>query len=145
MNVKNKFQFSKILVILTALIFLFCIFKSISVDLSTAIDTTVYVTLVTVSGGIFGMTLKWYLMKSQLENSYKIQNGMYKDVMNYRLEYNTKMMELKNKYKITDDDISIIESESPMDDMSEEMLNKVTNNINTYTDDALQSPEIQTY
>ena len=65
----------------------------------------------TVSGGIFGATLKHYLNKSQAENVYKLKLGLYKDASREHYKYNERMLELKHRYGLVrtmDDDLDDI-------------------------------------
>ena len=75
---KNKFQFSKLIVIVACTIFAVCLYKGFTVDFSTVIDMSFYVTSITVSGSVFLTTIVWYLKKSQSENNVKLKIELYK-------------------------------------------------------------------
>ena len=108
---QDKLQYSKILPIATGLIFLGVLIKCLSLNYDSYTDTAIFATALTVSGGIFGATLKHYLNKSQAENVYKLKLGLYKDASREHYKYNERMLELKHKYGLVrtmDDDLDDI-------------------------------------
>ena len=140
-----KFQFSKILTLGSLLLFICALFKGFTTDFSQVYDTTVYVTAITISGGIFGVCLKSYMSKSKAENIYKIQRAMYEDIMNIKLSYNEYMMQLNQKYHMTQEDIDMIDTISPINDGVEDVLNDMKENINNHLYDTKQEDEIEHY
>ena len=108
MNKVPKIQFSKLLTIGSLLLFVWTLFKGLYIDYTSVYDTTVYVTAITISGGIFGVCLKAYMSKSKAENIYKVQKTMYEDIMGIKLRYNEQMMKLIKEYQITQDEIDIM-------------------------------------
>ena len=97
---KNKIQFSKMLTILSFMMFVWTLYSGFSASFNQLYDISVYVTAITVSGGIFGVCLKSYMSKSKAENIYKVQKTMYEDIMDIKLYYNEEMMKLIQKYTI---------------------------------------------
>ena len=95
---KNKIQFSKMLTILSFMMFVWTLYSGFSASFNQLYDISVYVTAITVSGGIFGVCLKSYMSKSKAENIYKVQKTMYEDIMDIKLYYNEEMMKLIQKY-----------------------------------------------
>ena len=94
------------------IIFIYTLYQVLHFQFNTDsfVDTAVFCTSLTVVGGILGTAIIQYFKKSATENIPKIQTSLYKDTMDIRLEYNEKMMELKHKYNMTNDDIYEIEN-----------------------------------
>ena len=113
-NKEKKFQYSKLLPIITGIIFIGCLYHVFSVNLENYVDLTVMATCVTVSGGIFGSTILGYVKKAQSENNVKLKIELYKTASRERLKYNEQMMILKKKYEFSDEQIMELENESPM-------------------------------
>ena len=142
---KNKLQFSKFLTTFTALLFIWCLFEGFHTDFTIILDTAVYVTSITVSGGIFGLCLKSYMSKSKAENIYKIQHGMYEDIMNIKLSYNEKMMKLLQEYQLTQSDIDMADIDSPINDGVNDILSDMKENINNHLYDTKAEDEIENF
>jgi hypothetical protein len=106
-NREPKIQFSKLLTIGSLLLFIWTLLKGLYIDYTSVYDTTVYVTAITISGGIFGVCLKAYMSKSKAENIYKVQKTMYEDIMDIKLKYNQQMMKLIHEYQISQDEIDM--------------------------------------
>lgn len=141
----NKFQFSKLLPIVTCIIFIVCLYQGFTIDLETYVDLTVITTSITVSGGMFGSSIIYYLKKSQSENNVKLKMELYRVASEERLKYNEQMMILKQKYTLTEEEITNIECESPMDDFESGALSAIENTINMAESEAESFVEIQTY
>lgn len=91
-------QYSKALPIVTCLIFIACLAFGFYLQKNNVMDTTYAVTAVTVSGGIFGTTVLWYMKKAQSENNIKLRGFAYEKETQERIKYLEKEMELKVKY-----------------------------------------------
>lgn len=145
---KPRIEFSKLLSLGSLLIFVIILIKGCIMDMTQVYDTTLYVTAITVSGGIFGVCLKAYMSKSKAENVYKVQKEMYRDVMQIKLNYNTKMMRLSQKYNTTQADIqntiSSNESECPID-MEQNIINDMTENIDNHLSDTKIEDDVQNF
>lgn len=144
-RIEPKFQFSKILAIGSLVLFVISLLQGFTTDLSQAYDTTIYVTAITISGGIFGVCLKSYMSKSKAENIYKIQKTMYEDIMDIKLRYNEGMMQLSQKYNMTQSDIDIIDNVSPISDGATNILNDMNESINNHLCDVKTEDEIENY
>ena len=142
---KQKFQFSKILTLGALGLFIWALSKGFTTDFTQVYDTTVYVTAITISGGIFGVCLKSYMSKSKAENIYKIQRAMYEDIMNIKLSYNESMMKLNQKYNMTQDDVDMIDNISPINDGVDGILNDMRENIDNHLYDTKTEDEIENY
>ena len=141
----NKVQFSKIITIFSALLFIWCLLEGFKADFSQILDTAVYVTSITVSGGIFGLCLKSYMSKAKAENIYKVQHGMYKDIMDIKLKYNEEMMKLTQQYNMTQDDVDMMDSNSPINDGVYDVLSDMKENINNHLYDTKSEDEIENF
>lgn len=137
-KINKRFQFSKIIIIVMLVIFVYTLYQVLHFQFNTDsyVDTAVYCTSLTVVGGILGTALIQYYKKSSTENLPKIQTSLYQDTMNIRLEYNKKMMELRQKYNMTDDDIYEIENQSQIDEISDNVLNNAVSELDNRAMDA---------
>lgn len=142
---KHKIQFSKILTIGSLMLFVWALLKGFSMDFTQVYDTTVYVTAITISGGIFGVCLKSYMSKSKAENIYKVQQTMYENIMNVKLAYNEHMMQLIQKYNITQDEIDVNEFDSPINNGVDSIMNDMRENIDNHLYDTKTEDEIENY
>lgn len=137
-KVNKHFQFSKIIIIIMLIIFVYTLYQVVHFQFNTDsfVDTAVFCTSLTVVGGILGTAIIQYFKKSATENIPKIQTSLYKDTMDIRLEYNEKMMELKHKYNMTNDDIYEIENQSQIDEISDNVLNNAVSELDTRSSEA---------
>lgn len=142
---KNKFQFSKLIIIVTFIIFIICLFYGLSINLDGYTDLTVVATSITVSSGLCGSSVIWYLKKSQSENNVKLKMELYRVASQERLFYNEQMMILKQKYSLTEDEMIELENNSPMDDFEASALSSIEEVINMSEGDADSPIELQTY
>lgn len=142
---KKKVQYSKLLPIITGIIFVGCLYHVFSIHLESYVDLTVMATCITVSGGIFGSTILGYVKKAQSENNVKLKIEMYKVASHERLKYNEQMMILKKKYEFSDEQIMELENDSPMGGFEYEALSDISDVINMAESDAETLVETQTY
>lgn len=141
----NKVQFSKILTILSVILFIWCLFEGFNTHFGEIYDTTVYVTSITVSGGIFGLCLKSYMSKAKAENIYKVQHGMYEDIMNIKLKYNERMMQLTQEYQMTQSDVDMMDVDSPINDGVNDIMNDMRENVNNHLYDTKMEDDIENF
>ncbi len=148
-NNEKKFTYSKATVFVTGLIFISCVIFTIALYLSekigTILDATAIVSLITVSGAIFGSNLCWYSKKAASENHYKLRMSLYTDSAQVRLNYNEKMMELIKKYDISQEDIDKINQTGDADDMMDASLRDVVTDLDTTRDDADSLNTVDTF
>ena len=85
------------------------------------------------------------LKKAQAENNVKLKIEMYRVASKEHLKYNEKMMILKNKYSLSDEEIMEIESGSPMDDFESSALCDIEEIIDVSESEADSPIELQTY
>jgi hypothetical protein len=142
MRKEPKIQFSKLLTIGSLILFVWSLLQGFVTNFEQVYDTTVYVTAITISGGIFGVCLKAYMSKSKAENIYKIQKTMYEDIMNIKLKYNEGMMQLQQRYNLTQDDIDMNEAVSPLNDGVDNILNDMHENLNNHLYDTKLEDDI---
>ena len=99
-----------------------------------------------VKGGYrYGKTGKVYKSKAKAENIYKVQHGMYEDIMNIKLKYNEEMMKLTQQYNMTQDDVDMADSNSPINDGVYDVLNDMKENINNHLYDTKTEDEIENF
>lgn len=140
---KKHFQYSKILPLITFMLFCGCIVKCFSLDISNVYDLSVYATIVTSSGALCMTSIVWYLKNSQAEKVARIKSETYKVISEERFEYNKKMLELKSQYNYTEEDIWDIENNSPLDELEQDALNSLNASIDSAMDEATESIEAQ--
>lgn len=144
MNDNNRFQYSKILPLITFVLFCGCILKCFSIDLSNAYDLSIYITIVTTSGTLCLTTVVWYLKNSQAEKVARIKADTYRIASEERYKYNEKMLKLKSEYKYTDEEIFDVENDSPLDEFEQDALGSMIASIDNAMDEATESIEAQT-
>ena len=145
MNKEPRLQFSKILTLGSLALFIWALFQGFTTDFTVIYDTTVYVTAITISGGIFGVCLKAYMSKSKAENIYKIQRTMYEDIMHIKLQYNEAMMKLTQQYNLTQDDIDMSDINSPINEGVDDIMNDMRENINNHLYDTKTEDEVENF
>lgn len=137
-----RFQFSKLLTIGSLVLFIWTLSKGLYIDFTEVFDTTIYVTAITISGGIFGVCLKSYMSKSKAENIYKIQKTMYEDIMDIKLHYNEEMMKLISQYNVTQDEIDMSDTTNPINDGVEAVYGDMKESINNHLYDTKTMDDI---
>ncbi len=142
---KNKVQFSKILTILSFMMFVWTLYCGFSASFNQLYDISVYVTAITVSGGIFGVCLKSYMSKSKAENIYKVQKNMYEDIMDIKLYYNEEMMKLIQKYNLNQEDINMADNTSYIDNGVDNIVGDMQESINNHLYDTKTEDDIENY
>ena len=142
---KNKVQFSKILTILSFIMFVWTLYCGFSASFNQLYDISVYVTAITVSGGIFGVCLKSYMSKSKAENIYKVQKTMYEDIMDIKLYYNEEMMKLIQKYNLNQEDINMADNTSYIDNGIDNIVGDMQESINNHLYDTKTEDDIENY
>lgn len=140
-----RIQFSKFLTVGSLSLFIWALLKGFTTNFSEVLDTTVYVTSITVSGGIFGLCVKSYMSKAKAENIYKVQRTMYEDIMKIKLQYNEEMMKLNKQYNMSQDDIDMIDSTSPINDGVDNVLSDMRENINNHLYDTKTEDDIDNF
>ena len=144
-NREPKIQFSKLLTIGSLLLFIWTLLKGLYIDYTSVYDTTVYVTAITISGGIFGVCLKAYMSKSKAENIYKVQKTMYEDIMDIKLKYNQQMMKLIQEYQISQDEIDMNDMSNPISEGVDSVISDMKENVNNHLYDTKTQDEIETF
>lgn len=140
---KKHFQYSKILPLITFILFCGCIIKCFSIDISNAYDFSLHVAIVTCSGTVCLTTNVWYLKNSQAEKVANIKADTYRIISEERYKYNAKMLKLKSKYKHTEEEIWDIENNSPLDELEQSALDSMNTSIDSAMEEAVSSIEAQ--
>ena len=138
----KKFQYSKILPLITFALFCGCVIKCFTMDISNTYDLSIYAAIITSSGALCLTSVVWYLKNSQAEKVARIKSETYKVISEERYKYNEKMLELKSKYRYTDEEIFDIENDSPLDELEQDALNSMNSSIDSAMDEATSSIEV---
>ena len=146
-NKLKKPRTSKIIMWLFIALFVYVIYQGVNFDFSsvTYMDTAIFCACIASVGGIVGAIVTKYYNNSNAENIPRIQMNLYKDSMDIRLDYNEKMMQLKQKYNMTDDDVYDIENQSHMDEVSDNVLNTAISELDTKAAQSHEDVEVQNY
>ena len=140
---KKKIQYSKIITLLTFILFCGCIIKCFTIDISSAYDLSIYAAIVTSSGTLCLTSVVWYLKNSQAEKVARIKSETYKIISEERYKYNERMLKLKSEFKYTDEDISDVDNNSPLDELEHEALYSMNSSVDNAMEEAVSSIEIQ--
>ena len=144
---KIKPRTSKIIMWLFIALFIYVVYKGVNFDFSafTYIDTAIFCACIASVSGITGAIITKYYNNSNAENIPKIQTSLYKDTMDIRLKYNEEMMKLKKQYEISSEDISDIELNSPINNISENVLNTAVMELDNKASASHEDITIQNY
>lgn len=140
---KKKFQYSKILPVITFVLFCGCVYKCFTVDITSTYDLSMYVAIITSSGTLCLTAVVWYLKNSQAEKVARIKSETYKVISEERYKYNERMLELKQKYKYTEEEICEIENNSPLDELEQEAMSSLNTSIDNAMEEAVSPIEPQ--
>lgn len=147
MKNKLKIRTSKLIMWLFIVLFIYVIYKGVNYDFSnvTYMDTAIFCACIASVTGILGAIVTKYLNNSNCENIPKIQMGLYKYSINLRLDYNEKMMQLKQKYSMTDDEVYEIENNSHMDEVTDSILNNSISELDNEFSQSCEDVSIENY
>lgn len=128
----HKPRTSKIIMWLFIALFVYVIVGGVNYDFSdiTVIDASIYCACIASVGGILGAIITKYYNNSNAENIPKIQLNLYKESMDIRLKYNEEMMKLKKEYEMTSEDVADIESDSNMEEVTDDILDYAISELN---------------
>lgn len=126
-------------------LFVYVVYKGVTYDFSSIsyIDTAIFCTCITSVSGILGAIVLKYYNNSNAENIPKIQISLYKEAMDIRYEYNSKMMKLQKELEI--DDIQEIEEDNLMNDVSENIISSAISDLDEKLQDSQKDVEIQSF
>lgn len=141
------FQFSKLIVLVSGVIFIGTLVICISKDLSSLYDSSMYLGAITVTGGVFGSAIVWYEKKSQAENVAKIQLQHIKDLSEIEFNvYERKVRLQKELHILGQPDIPMDpEGVSHVDEALEAVINRSLTHLDTSMEEATSAPEMQAY
>lgn len=146
-NKEKRFTTSKVWLFITGLLFVLIILAvfCLMTTSDTILDTSIYVTAITVSGGIFGSNLCWYSKKAGSENQYKLRISMYETAVDKRLYYNEEMLKLREKYGVSQEELNQIDYDGDMDDFSSDELSGAKNKLDQFRDETETPDELQIF
>lgn len=142
---EKKLSFSKLICVVTFLLFALTLLMIFVFKVDTVIDASVYVAAITVTGSIFGSNLCWYSKKASAENQYKLRMSMFIDSARVRLYYNEEMMKKKKIYGMNDEDIIDIDNSGDMDEMMNESISHVKDKLDSDLDSCSTENELQQF
>lgn len=145
MNGRNKkrIQHSKIITLLSFILFCGCVIKCFSIDISNIYDLSIYASIITTSGAVCLTCFVWYLKNSQAEKVARIKADTYRIISEERFKYNARMLALQSKYKCAEEEIWKIENDSPLDELEQDALNSMNYSVDNAMDEATSSIEAQ--
>jgi hypothetical protein len=87
------------------------------------------------------------MSKSKAENIYKVQRGMYEDIMAIKLDYNKKMIQILKENNITQQEIDAndLVSNVNIDNGICNITNDMTESLNNHLYDTKQVDEVTNY
>lgn len=143
----NKPRTSKVIMWLFIALFIYVIYQGVQFDFARTsyTDTAVFCACITAVGGIVGAIITKYYNNSNAENIPRIQMNLYKESMRIRLEYNEKMMKLKQQYSMTDSDVYDIENQSNMDEVSDNILNTAISELDNKAAQSHEDVDVNSY
>jgi hypothetical protein len=129
------------------ILFIYVIYKGINFDFSsvTYLDSAIFCGCIASVGGITGAIVTKYYNNSNAENIPRIQLKLFRESTQIRLEYNEKMLELRNKYHASENDVMEIENESHMDEVSENILSNAIAELETKATNSHEDVDVQNY
>lgn len=138
----KKVTYSKVLPIVTGVIFIAVIILCFTMPMADYTQGTVYVTALTASAGCFTGVCVWYMKKAQSENAYKLQMSMYREQAKLELENLEKRLEIERKFNITKEQIDLQRMDSQLDDMTQDSFMDVQNCVDMAKSEADSSVEM---
>ena len=141
-------QYSKILPVLTGILFgatlLFSILEGFKMT-EYGGNSTIFVTALTVSGGVFGSSIIWYMKKAQVENIFKVKSTLYKTISDEQIRYAEEMLRLQEEYKVSQNQIRSLDLDSQLDDLKQSAMMDMSGSVDQAMSDATAPTEIQHY
>lgn len=129
---KKKMETSKIIVLVTGIIFAFvvavCLFLFVYCTIfNFAYDWTGIVALLTVTGSVFGTSIATYESKAKVENTLKIKRSFLKEKYNVLksigvLDYPRAQMEIEDEINQIDNYLNIKEEEGHLDPTYQQIM-----------------------
>lgn len=138
----KKFQYSKMLVFVTGIIFVLSLAYCLTKDISNVSDLTIYTVAITVTGGVFSSAIIWYEKKSQAENVSKIQMQQIKDVAKVEFEVYEKKVRLQKEMGIIESDDC---DDFHIDNQVDATIDTAESFLKDKMCDAVSEPEIKSY
>lgn len=144
---EKRFQYSKLLVLASCAIFITTLIYCLLRDFSCVYDASVYITAISITGGVFGSSIVWYEKKAQAENVSKMQLQHIKDIAEIELDIYSRKVRLQKELGILGlPDIGMDdENVFHVDEHMSEAIDRDHNYLNTKLDDSTSEPEIQVY
>lgn len=120
----KKIQFSKLIVLMCILLMIVGITVALWATVIFCLPESVAIAIIGASGTLGATAVVWNLKKSQAENTMKIYLSTYKEIIEIKKENN--------------EDVSLI-----IDDVENNILNKISYNMDASIDEATSSIEKQ--
>ena len=123
-NIKETMRhiYSKMLPIVTGVIFVMVLVFSFCAKPETAVDASIYVTAISIAGGIWGSSIIWYSKKRTRETAYELRIKLYHESVKSRLYFNKEMIKLMSKYHLTENDLAKIDNWGETDEMMQSAI-----------------------
>lgn len=141
----KKFTFSKIIVVLSWIIFVLCLIVDIISANSNVYDTSVLVVATSVCGAITGSTTIWYQKKATAENQYKLKMGLYTVSVDQQLRFNEEMLKLQKKYNVSEEELAELNEKGSADEFVNAALNSTIEAVDNVISECDAPDEIHSF
>ena len=105
-------------------------------------NSTLCITAISVTGGVFAGTVLMYMRKAMRENIYKLDVASLKEKSAIELDHVEKVILIKKKYAVDDIEIEQIKYESSLDEACNEGYMSMRENIQSGKIEANESSEM---
>lgn len=137
----KSYQYSKKIPIITGILFVFVLLCSILPFF--CVDSTIWISLISATGGVFTSAIIWYMKKAQIENAYKLKMGLYEKASEVRLKFLRESLKIQKKYGVTQTELNEIEFNNPIDDFEDAALSDLQQTVDTHFQEGEQTIDLQ--
>ena len=137
--------YSKMLPIVTGIIFIFVLVCAFTADPSNAVDASIYVTALSSTAMIWGSSIIWYNKKRSRETAYDLKIKLYKESSEQRLWFNKEMIKLMHKYKITENDLAKIDNWGETDEFMQSAIESAVSTTDSAQEEADEPDQLEQF
>lgn len=119
---KKKFEFSKLIILVTTALFIGTLYLGFQMDFTSYQDTTFIVAVVGITGTLVCTSVVAYLKKAQTENTIKIKMDLIKTTTDNQIYLYREMQKIKKEFGINDYEFDNMNAFANADDFSSEAI-----------------------